>query len=109
MPNEHILLFDEHISYGNLIHRTCPMSDFLSFNERIYNLMNEFCYQKPTILFKHKIIARSLVLFLADFITIAHSSNSGVKPILLCTSSRGVNYSKKKFTGIFLKIVRDIF
>ena len=38
----------------NLIHRAYLMSVFLSFNERICNLMNEFyvdefCYQKPTI------------------------------------------------------------
>ena len=50
------------IKVVNLIHWACPMSVFLSFNERVNNLMNkiknlmnefyvdEFCYQKPTIL-----------------------------------------------------------
>ena len=44
------------ISYVNLIHWACPMSVFLSFNERTYKLMNEiynlneFNLQKPTIL-----------------------------------------------------------
>ena len=42
------------ISYVNLIHWAYPMSIFLSFNERILNLLNEFfvdefCYQKPII------------------------------------------------------------
>ena len=37
-----------------IFHWACPMSVFLSLNERICNLMNEFyldefCYQKPTI------------------------------------------------------------
>ena len=40
MPNEHILLFDEH-KLRKFDSSGMPDECFLSFNERIYNLTNE--------------------------------------------------------------------
>ena len=63
MPNEHILLFNEH-KLLKIDSSDMPDECIFSFNERICNLMNEFhvdefCYQKSTIikaLFRNQLV-----------------------------------------------------